>query len=183
MRKNSIYPIILTLCIILASCNSPTGQVNNNRADLHKAIDKQVLVTMISSLHKALNVKDYSIAKGIAVLKPYTLKYKVCIPGFTDMVPYDESYLYIYCIYDTKKIPPRVLSFRFQLPKRLAREISVNDISKPFTKWQKKDTFNNGDNTITNSYIIGEHNTVVHISQPVLPDRANGVITDITFYR
>lgn len=182
MLKTNIYGIVLMLGITFISCNPSTDQDEHSSNDARKAIDKQMLVSMISRLNQALAVKDYSVDKGIAVLKPYTSKYKVCIPGFTEMIPYDQSYLYIYCIYDTKTIPPRVLSFRFQLPMPLAKVITLNDIRQPFQKWQKENTFNNPDSTVTNHYKIDNRNTTIEICQYVLPNQANGMITEVTLY-
>jgi len=70
-----------------------------------KEVDKQTLVSMVEQLHQTLSVKNYTVNRGMRVLKPYLSKYKVCIPGFSKIVPYDESYLYVYCIYDTKQKP------------------------------------------------------------------------------
>ncbi|RYE16196.1 MAG: hypothetical protein EOP42_34360, partial [Sphingobacteriaceae bacterium] len=94
-----------------------------------------------------MNVKDYSVEKGMQVIEPLLSKYKICIPGFSKMVPYDESYLYVYCIYDTVQIPPRVLSFRFQLPKPLQQQLTTNDLKKSFEHWQPEDVIIHADNT------------------------------------
>ncbi|WP_139222272.1 hypothetical protein [Pedobacter suwonensis] len=183
MWKTSVYGIVLTVGIILISCNPRKDPVNKNSFGSLTAVDTKTLVSMISRLNQALAVKDYSADKGIAVLKPLTSTYKVCIPGFTKMVPYDESYLYIYCIYDTKETPPRVLSFRFQLPRSLAQKITMSDIRKPFQKWEKENTFKNPDHTITDNYKINEGNTTIAISQHVLPNQTDGMITEVTLYR
>ena len=137
---------------------------------------------MVKQLHQALNVKDHSLEKGLHVLKPYLSKYKVCIPGFSEMVPYDESYLYIYCIYDTKTTHPRVLSFKFQLPNHLVQQLTLNDIKKQFHTWQLTGSSKNPDNTTSNIYNAGAKNISIDITQQPLPNQKDSTITQVIVY-
>ncbi|WP_345950030.1 hypothetical protein ABDD95_00965 [Mucilaginibacter sp. PAMB04274] len=162
------------------------GQSNESGAKMRhqplRDVDKSTLITMIEHLHRSLDVKDYAVNKGIDALKPYLSKYKVCIPGFSAMVPYNNSYLYIYCIYDSKETPPRILSFRFDIPNRLTKQLTLNDIRKPFKTWQLT-TRHSSDSTTTNAYHAGTNNVSINLTQRRLPNQEDSIVTEVVVYR
>lgn len=179
--QKAVY-VVLFLSLISISCGRSAGSKVDNQPYSLKNIDKQTLATMIWKLHQSIAVKNYSLENGLHALKPYNLKYKVCIPGFSKMVPYDDNYLYVYCVYDTKRIPPRVLSFRFQLPKQVAQQITTDDIRKPFKNWTLVKTYSDSESTTSNIYNAGVQNLSIEIMQQVLPNQKDSIITQVIVY-
>ncbi|MFW0716031.1 hypothetical protein [Pedobacter sp. N23S346] len=175
--------IILLTALALTGCNPTANTKAEKRITAVKVVDKTLLVAILENLHKVLSEKNYSLEKGLNVIRPYLSEYKICIPGFSEMVPYNATYLYVNCIYDTKSTPPRVLSFRFQMPNELKKQLHVNDIRKPFKQWVLENTISNPDGTISNIYNAGQKNVSITIIQEVLPNQTGSVITQIIIYR
>lgn len=179
---------ILRICFVLftsfmlISCNGSNGYEARHQPNSLKAVDKKTLVTMVNQLYRALNVKNFSAEKRLNVIRPYLSKYKVCLPGFSKTVPYNESFLYVYCIYDTVETPPRVLSFRFQLPKPLQQQLTINDLKKSFKKWQPENFNIDPNSTKSSSYNAGAANLTIRVTQKRLPNQADSLITDVTVY-
>jgi len=184
MSKKRIKEICIMLSwgIILTSCGPSNGSKINTQPDSLKLVDKQTLITMVEQLHKSLNGKDYSVEKGMHVLKPYLSKYKICIPGFSAIVPYNKSYLYVFCLYDTKESPPRILSFRFALPHQLAQQLTENEIRKPFKTWQVEDTNRSADSTTIVTYNTGDKDLSVRLMKQALPNYRDSMITEIIIF-
>lgn len=171
--------IVLSWGIVLTSCGPSNGSKINIQPDSLKLVDKQTLITMVEQLHQSLNGKDYSVEKGMHVLKPYLSKYKICIPGFSPIVPYDKNYLYVYCLYDTKETPPRILSFRFALPHQLAQQLTEDELRKPFKNWQVEDTHRNADSTTTVAYNAGAKGLSIELVKQAVPGHRDSLITEV----
>ncbi len=182
MKRGLIYLcLVLTTGWLFTGCTPFAGNQENKQPRTLKPVDKKTLTTLISRLYQALRVKQYSAETGLKAIRPYLSAYKVAIPGFSRQVPYDESYLYVYCIYNTKETPPKILSYRFELPKPLQQQLTVTDIKKLFPKWKLKNQASEPDNTTVSMYNAGEDMGISIIKQ-LLPGGKDSVITNVTVY-
>ena len=174
--------LVVIISFTFISCGQSEGYRSGSEAGSPQAVNKKTLVSMIKQLHNTLNVKNYSAEKGLNAIRPYLPNYKVCIPGFSKMVPYDESYVYVYCVYDAKTLPPKVLSFRFQLPKQLQQQLTEADIKELFAKWQLAGSVRDRDGNTSNTYKTGAENLSIEITEQPAHGKKESIVTQVIVY-